>query len=706
MQAFRHSGKEFCMNFNVKNIKHSFFVFSQTYSSNNWSVIPVWGIQKPEAFKVATIAWSPFTQHYPDKNLCHHWFVTEKHQGIAVITGRISQLAVLDFDDPGIFRDFCNRYPYLAKTYTVQTPRGNHLYYRIPENCQTKTLKGQGIDWQYERRYVVAPPTQGYSIKNSQNPRLLSQRDISNIESFLNASTSVLTRYKPPAKTITQQELQSVYGKQARYGQRNEMLFKTGLLARDKGWSLQETIATLAPLHTSNQTAGESQTAREREAIATLKSVFSRPPRPITGIRQLPNTIREKLLSLKQTRTIRVIEGLRLKGYEAGNYITWQVAWSVLDGIVGRDSIIQALNATNETGQGLFERITGYENPSPQPPTHANAAICSSNDNDNKCLLITVSNSGKSREMGSPTHYFRLPSNVELARLLGVQLSSITDVLTLDDLKSAKTTRQALHYRFIERRPGKYSTQWLAKRLGVSKITKNRYDRVLEGLHKEATYTIKPIFWHNLNEIPDDFEVRGQFLEDDMGKRYPAKRVLAIKLLKQKHRLKLMTRGFNYYWVGHRFGVDTQALTTVVINNKIVPETDFSDYWQAFYKQAVAQMSQNRKNRVISDNSEQTAQYTSSSKTTLKTKKSTIGNMVHDEATLEAHATYIQERVNRLATAPEQKLSLSNARRLVETYGLSQIQNVLSRIEARHGVENPAGLLMVILRSEAKWKVS
>lgn len=553
------------MNFNKLQGNNSFFEHAKAYLAHSWSVIPVWGTSRPDSFKVAAIRWSPFNNRFPTQKHLHDWFAFAGYRGIAIITGPISGIAVLDFDSETLYRIFCQLFPRLNETYTVKTPNGWHLYFQIPPQYSTRTRKGQGIDWQWEKRYVVAPPTQGYTLQNKQNPRLLSQQDIHTIEAFIDGEKPLITAYQAQATgSITERELQALYNKQASTGQRNNTLFNTGLLARDKGWSLKDTIVALADLHTCNRQAGESDIARQREAIATLTSAFSRPPRKLEGIRQLPNTIREKFLNMGQTGTIRLIEGLRLKGYDTGTLITWQQAWAELEGIVGRDTIINAFNTRTEEGRFIFEKFSAYGTPTTLPPQDADAAKVISENNDHKCLMVTNSNSGKTQVTGRPTHYFRLPSNVELARILGVPLSSITDVLTIDDLKSAKTTRQALHYGYIQRRPGKYATKWLAKRLGVSKVTKNRYDKAFKDLHKQATYSMKSIYWNNLNDMSDKFDVPGQFLEDDNGKRYPAKRVLAVKLLKEKRKIKLMTRGFNYYWVGHVEDVDAQALITVI----------------------------------------------------------------------------------------------------------------------------------------------
>lgn|GEM_PF-6204429 len=313
--------------------------------------------------------------------------------------------------------------------------------------------------------------------------------------------------------------------------------------------------------------------------------------------------------------------------------------------------------------------------------------------------------------IGRPTQYFRLPSNVELARILGVPLSSITDVLSLEDLKSAKSTRQALHYGYIQRRPGKYATKWLAKRLSVSKVTKNRYDKALKDLHKLATYSQKTIYWNNLNDISDKYDVLGQFLEDDTGKRYPAKRVIAVKLLKQKRKIKLLTRGFNYYWVGHKFDVDPQALLTVSQNKKL-PEPDFTGYWRGSQNQPAAQVSGKPIEYInAATPGIMSPQSGKAGNEILRSDKSSPGSSgageqkpVVDEATLEIEASVVQAFINRMITVPEYRLSLQNARQLLRDYGLATVKQAMNRVSERQHVRNPAGLLITILRGEARLK--
>ncbi len=526
------------------NQPQTFHSAATDYLSKNWSIIPVWGPSQSEQFKVAAIRWSPFTERLPNKALLDYWFRFGSHQGIAIVTGRVSGIAVLDFDCNEQFKTFSNTYPELTDTYTVKTPRGYHLYYQISKNYNTKSMRGEGIDWQWNKRYVLAPPTQGYSIQNSQKPRLLAQADIRSIEHFISPKTSILTQKEYSETRISKQELIGLYKSQATIGNRNNTLFQSSLLARDKGWSLSKTVNTLADLHSHNHQNDECYQKRYAEAQKTIQSAYSRPPRTNTNESiALPNTIKENLCQQGLTAAVRVIEGLRLLDYQEGEWICRQTMIDTLKGIVGEWSIIKALTATLDTNQQLFRTYKNHK-----PPTQP--------FNISKCNEITYSKPHFSSS-GRKTHFYQLPSNAELAERLGIPLSIIADEINLDDLTSAKKTRQAMYRAYIKRRPGHYPSKWLAKRLGVSVTTKNRYDNEIPDLHKRTEHTRKLISWHNLNDVPD-FDVGGYFLEDCNGKRYPAKRGIAYRLLGISHSICLVKQDVNYYWIAEVSDSDFQ----------------------------------------------------------------------------------------------------------------------------------------------------
>src|SRR5690606_20759640 len=73
----------------------------------------------------------------------------------------------------------------------------------------------------------------------------------------------------------------------------------------------------------------------------------------------------------------------------------------------------------------------------------------------------------------------------------------------------------------------------------------------ISGLHVVPTYTQTPLGWRNLNAIPaPDAMPNGTCIEDNSGKRWPALKGVAQKLLGQGKKLRLLVQSLNYYWVG------------------------------------------------------------------------------------------------------------------------------------------------------------
>lgn len=70
-----------------------------TYLTRGWSVIPVYGDADPERAKVAAVEWAAFQRRRGSAHGAHRWFMERRFAGLAIVTGRISSLAVLDFDD-------------------------------------------------------------------------------------------------------------------------------------------------------------------------------------------------------------------------------------------------------------------------------------------------------------------------------------------------------------------------------------------------------------------------------------------------------------------------------------------------------------------------------------------------------------------------------------------------------------------------------
>jgi hypothetical protein len=356
-------------------------------------------------------------------------------------------------------------------------------------------------------------------------------------------------------ENLTAGDLLTLYGHLASKIGRNNALFQVSLRARDKGWQMERVVECLADVHANRPASGdhpmEGPEQRQREAVGTIESAFSRPPRPRrsrTG--QLPNSVREALLQLGQTHTLRVLEGLQLRRVQPGQVFTYREAVQTLSGLVGQWSIRRAMTATAPDGTPIF----AVNNPSPRPPTPATADREVPEPQSKQRFLIRGSKPTSNPRGRSIQRYFTMPGVYELCQQLGVQPSG-SDTVTEVDLKTASGYRQALHREYIKRRPGQYPRSWLAQRLGVSICTEQRYNLAAE-IHVQARYDSVLISWSNLNAIAD-FEVAGTFLQDERGKRYPAKQAIAAHLLAQRHTVLYRRQRTNHYSCG-----DTPVFTS------------------------------------------------------------------------------------------------------------------------------------------------
>ncbi|MCB9454223.1 MAG: bifunctional DNA primase/polymerase, partial [Anaerolineaceae bacterium] len=550
---------------------------AQGYRDLGWSVIPLRG-------KVAAVPWKAFQQRKPDPDLLKTWFNQPGITGIGLITGWISGLIVLDFDTPEAYHAFQLHAPGLARTRTVRTKRGWHLYYQLPPTVNIASQSLPGLDIQSHGKYVVTPPSivdgHTYALDGKNPFRTLGQGDLavlhaftetfpvgahggaptSNGASVLNPNTP-LTTHTPPI--LTPNNLIGLYRHLAARGGRNNALFQAGCLARDHGWPQHQARQTLAGIyiHQSsppNHHHHETPQGREREATATLNSAYSRPPRPASPLKlvtgQLPNSVREAFLNHKMTYAIRVIEALRLNGIHPGQIFTRPQAIRLLRGVVGRNSVDNAFN----TFLGDLALFTPVSPPAP-PQVLKKTAICDGWIEQKKCASVGDKKQGiilsepflntcdpsNPNRAGRKTHEFIMPTNTDLCALLGVTDSG-GDSLTLDDLKTAPETRKAIHRELIRRRPGTYTRPWLADRLGVSLVTLDTYNRDIP-INVTHSFTREQIGWHNLETVQEEKINPAVFLTDENGKQYPALRVIATKLLKKKHTVYLLAQQPNFY---------------------------------------------------------------------------------------------------------------------------------------------------------------
>lgn len=496
------------------------------------SIIPIRGGKNVSTAKIAAIRWTEYRERFATTQEIDHWFNVQKFGGIAVVCGRLSQLVVLDFDDAHAHQRFARHFPHLTETYTIlsATRRTPHLYWRTSLNVHGTNV--QGGELRAEGQYVVTAPTAiaagYYSVQNDAQIREIAAHELKEALNFLKP------RQQRDDSTSYERtrDITHIYREAAPTIGRNNALYNASRHAKRSGWSLTSTIDTLAPIHTTQQPAGqhkpENTNERHREAIRTIESAFKHSATNAKASKEgIPNSIREKLIETQKTATTaRLLDAL----YNANiREFTEAQATEVakIHGI-GRYSVLQALN-------GKFAEIM---------ERRLFPIVIEEN-------MVCKETKGV-RKPGRTARVYRLPEHADLYTLLNVEQSS-SDPLQTDDLRSGKRYRMAMHRNLIERRPGEYARGWLAARLGTSVRTLQRYNGALD-MQVTPVYGYTRLDWDTIDDVPLALDRQrvtvGRWLQDADGKRYPALAALAFKLLKRDVAPVYVRRLPNHYTFG------------------------------------------------------------------------------------------------------------------------------------------------------------
>lgn len=126
------------------------------YLSWGWSVIPLSG-------KLPLLAWKQFQTRCPTSSEVAAWFGggTQPPTGLAIVTGKLSGLVVVDCDsaeDVSFWQE-----QYTSSPLIVSTGGGGvHIYYAWPDGVEVRNrtgLWGRKIDIRGEGGYATAPPS-------------------------------------------------------------------------------------------------------------------------------------------------------------------------------------------------------------------------------------------------------------------------------------------------------------------------------------------------------------------------------------------------------------------------------------------------------------------------------------------------------------------------------------------------------------------
>jgi hypothetical protein len=124
------------------------------YLKKGYSVIPVGIDKKP------LIQWQKYQKIRATETEINQWWLDFPEANVGIVTGKLSNVTVIDVDDPSLLKDVS-----FPETFTVETGRGKHFYYIYTESRNTVNVGGKKIDLRSEGGYVIAPPSRHSSGK-------------------------------------------------------------------------------------------------------------------------------------------------------------------------------------------------------------------------------------------------------------------------------------------------------------------------------------------------------------------------------------------------------------------------------------------------------------------------------------------------------------------------------------------------------------
>jgi hypothetical protein len=541
------------------------------------SVIPLIGGADSVTGKQPSVSWQAYQKRLPNFDEVQQWFEQTSCSAYGVVCGKVSNLIVIDLDTTEAAAQFSHAFPELLRTFTVQSGfrQMPHLYFHVSFPVPTCKLKGG--DLKGEGSYVVGPESsiagKTWKVICDEPIRLLSKPE-------LKAILRLMKLQRPMTESVHTLLAEHTGNFVERYllgaqqtGERNNILFNVGRHMRDTGYTQAEVKQQLADLY-ARQTGRDPHTretyqSRYREAVRTIDSVYTRPPQKVAyhqneprntekeNVSCLSNRLREGLLRQSDgTAFLRTYEALRLKEVRPGQTLTRPEMFLLLRGIVGEHSIKRALATTSPNGQPLLPQLT-------HAPGHNAVLPKTLKSRATKCFVDQQKppkshSAYLARAAHRPRKQYRMPSEAELYEWFDVkEPSPPQDVIRIEDLKSVKRYRQRLEYELIRRRPGQYPMGWLGDRLGVSM-------RTICSYHRDTKVEVTPCFqreritWFNLQQkLPPPslarragLDLRGCYLEDATGKKYPTCIGIAQQLLGKHYNLWLKRRKFNFYCCG------------------------------------------------------------------------------------------------------------------------------------------------------------
>lgn len=131
---------------------------AREYVDSGWSVLPV----RPDEKRPYMTNWLQYMHSRADRQTVDGWFSSLSGAGVGMVTGRISNVVVLDVENdcPVPIEDLLRRYPTQMVSRTGSG--GYHLFYQYPRGVgrvSNRVRIFEGADLRADGGFIVLPPT-------------------------------------------------------------------------------------------------------------------------------------------------------------------------------------------------------------------------------------------------------------------------------------------------------------------------------------------------------------------------------------------------------------------------------------------------------------------------------------------------------------------------------------------------------------------
>jgi|TARA_Y100000296_G_scaffold26121_1_gene30725 hypothetical protein len=188
------------------------------YHDEGLTVIPV----TPGAKHPPLISWKDVQENRPSREQVEQWWKDNPTANIAIVTGKMSNLSVIDFDGrEGMesFRDHLQGD--LPTTRVHRTPNGSHMLFKYAPALKTTAGILPGVDIRSEGGYIIAPP----SIVDGKPYTVLRPRAIQPLLELPRSFNGSKPATSPPPRTPDDSPswVTDAISNGAGHGQRNEI---------------------------------------------------------------------------------------------------------------------------------------------------------------------------------------------------------------------------------------------------------------------------------------------------------------------------------------------------------------------------------------------------------------------------------------------------------------------------------------------------